>query len=577
MSDNSSEGSLFNTLSSCKRFLLTSAFFSFFINILMLAPPLYMLQVYDRVITSQSFDTLLMLTLLLVFLFFVMYGLEVVRSRLLVRLGNRFDKLISPDVFEAMFYQGIHRPWKSSAQPLNDLSNLRQFLSGNGLFAFFDAPWTPVYIAILFCFDAWLGVFSLCAGLILLGLAVANELSTRNLLADASNKQVGSQKLANSNLRNSEVLYAMGMMPGIKKRWSVHHHEFLANQSLASDRAGVLSNVSKVTRLLAQSLILGLGALLVLKGDLTPGMMIAGSILMGRALSPIDQAIAAWKHLITARTAYSRLKSLFEATPVSSSRMSLPPPKGEVRVENVVASPPGTSSVALKGFNFQVSAGEHVGIIGSSGSGKSSLARVLLGIWPTQDGTVRLDDADIRQWNRDELGPYIGYLPQNIELFDGTIGENIARFGEVDSQKVVAAAKMAGVHDMILHQPDGYDTNLESSAGALSGGQRQRIGLARALYGDPVLVILDEPNASLDDAGEKALISALQDLKSRGTTLFIISHRESILKTADKLLLIHDGKPRLYGSKEDVVRQVMAGQQRMSESEKLSNTKGRAL
>ncbi|KAA0018558.1 type I secretion system permease/ATPase [Salinicola corii] len=550
-------------LKACRRLFLSAALFSLFINLLMLVPPLYMLQVYDRVITSRSVDTLFMLTLIVVFLFFVMGGLEMVRSRLLVRLGNRLDTQVSQRLFEAMFDNGLRQPGRASAQPLNDLANLRQFLSGNGLFAFFDAPWTPIYIGVLFLFDVWFGVFALGAGILLFLLAIANEWATRGLLATAGEEQIRAQTLAIANLRNAEVLHAMGMMPGIRRRWAERHQRFLIQQSQASDRAGTLTNLSKVFRLLAQSLILGLGALLVLEGDLTPGMMIAGSILMGRALAPIDQVIGAWKQFVAARGAYGRLQTLLRAVPENTERMSLPAPRGEVRLEQIVAAPPGGKLATLRGLNFQVASGEHVGVIGPSGSGKSTLARVLLGIWPAQSGTVRLDGANIVQWARDQLGPYVGYLPQDIELFDGTISENIARFGEVDAERVVEAARRAGVHEMILCQPDGYDTMLSSTQGVLSGGQRQRIGLARALYGDPVLVVLDEPNANLDDAGERALGEALARLKALGTTLFVISHRERVLKSVDTLLVLQEGQPRLYGPKAEVVAQLNGGQRHL--------------
>ncbi len=542
-------------LSACKGSFVSVGFFSMFVNLLMLVPPMYMLQVYDRVLTTQSLDTLIMLTLVVVFLFMVMGGLELVRSRMLVRIGNRLDTTINQRLYSAMFKRSIVSPGSQSAQPLNDLTSLRQFLTGNGLFAFFDAPWVPIYLGILFVFHPWLGVFATCAGIILFALAVANEKSTKKLLSEANNEQIQAQNLANSNLRNSEVLHAMGMLPGIMGRWSKRHHEFLAKQSQASDRAGALTNTSKVMRLLFQSLILGLGALLVLKGEMTPGMMIAGSILMGRALAPIDQMIGGWKGFVSARGAYGRLNELLTQIPDEQRRMSLPSPQGIVDIENVAAAPPGTRMATIRGINFSVAKGEHVGIIGPSAAGKSTLARVLLGIWPTQIGDVRLDGGEINQYNRDEIGPYLGYLPQDIELFDGSISENIARFGEVDPQKVVSAAKKAGVHEMVLELSDGYDTVIASNSGALSGGQRQRLGLARALYGNPVLVVLDEPNANLDEAGERALGQAIAQLKAEGTTLFVISHRTSVLKNMDKLLVMKEGQVSMFGPRDEVLAQ----------------------
>ncbi|SHE36967.1 ATP-binding cassette, subfamily C, EexD [Modicisalibacter ilicicola DSM 19980] len=542
-------------LKACKGSFMTVGFFSMFINLLMLVPPLYMLQVYDRVITTRSEETLFMLTLVAVFLLIVMGGLELVRSRILIRVGNRLDTTINRRLYTAMFRRSVLVQGQQSAQPLSDLTNLRQFLTGNGLFAFFDAPWVPVYLAVLFLFHPWLGLFATAAGVILLALAVANEKATKTLLAEANSEQIQAQDLANSNLRNSEVLHAMGMLPGIMGRWAGRHHEFLAKQSQASDRASALTNASKVLRILFQSLILGLGAFLVLQGSMTPGMMIAGSILMGRALAPIDQMIGSWKGFVGSRSAYHRLNELLEQIPQDDRRMSLPAPRGDVAIESVAAAPPGVRMATLRGVNFNVSRGEHVGIIGPSAAGKTTLARVLLGVWPPQVGTVRLDGADITQWNRDELGPHIGYLPQDIELFDGTISENIARFGEVDAQKVVEAARKAGVHEMILQLPNGYDTHIRASSGALSGGQRQRVGLARALYGNPVLVVLDEPNSNLDDRGERALAAALRTLKAEGVTLFVISHRTSILKSMDNLLVLKDGQVSLYGPRDQVLAQ----------------------
>ncbi|MGY4877696.1 type I secretion system permease/ATPase [Vreelandella aquamarina] len=542
-------------LKACKGSFVSVGFFSMFVNMLMLVPPMYMLQVYDRVLTTQSVDTLLMLTLVVVFFFAVMGGLELVRSRMLVRVGNRLDTTINERLYGAMFRRSLMVQGTQSAQPLSDLTNLRQFLTGNGLFAFFDAPWVPIYLGVLFLFHPWLGVFATCAGIILLALAIANEKSTKKLLAEASSEQIQAQNLANSNLRNAEVLHAMGMLPGIMGRWSKRHHEYLSKQSQASDRAGVLTNASKVLRLLFQSMILGLGAFLVLQGDMTPGMMIAGSIIMGRALAPIDQMIGGWKGFVNARGAYERLNELLTQIPAEEKRMSLPSPRGDVSLEGVAAAPPGVRMATIRGVNFSADSGEHIGIIGPSAAGKSTLARVLLGIWPSQVGDVRLDGGVITQYNRDEVGPYIGYLPQDIELFDGTVSENIARFGDVDAHKVVEAARKAGVHEMILELPNGYDTVISSNSGALSGGQRQRVGLARAVYGNPVLVVLDEPNANLDDAGERALAQAIQQLKEEGTTLFVISHRTSILKNMDKLLVMKEGQVSMFGPRDEVLAQ----------------------
>lgn len=542
-------------LRACRGSFVSVGFFSMFVNILMLVPPMYMLQVYDRVLTTQSEETLLMLTLVVVFLFMVMGGLELVRSRMLVRVGNRLDTNVNSRLYSAMFRRSVVTQGQQSAQPLSDLTNLRQFLTGNALFAFFDAPWVPVYLGVLFLFHPWLGIFATFAGIVLFTLAIANEKATKGLLAEANSEHIKAQDLANSNLRNAEVLHAMGMLPGIMGRWAEKHHHFLAKQSQASDRAGALTNTSKVLRLLFQSMILGLGAYLVLQAEMTAGMMIAGSIIMGRALAPIDQMIGGWKGFVGARGAYGRLNELLTQIPDEQRRMSLPAPRGDLAVETVAAAPPGVRMATIRGINFSVPAGEHIGIIGPSAAGKSTLARVLLGIWPSQVGSVRLDGAEVTQYNRDELGPYIGYLPQDIELFDGTISENIARFGEVDADMVVKAAKKAGVHGMILELPNGYDTYISSTSGALSGGQRQRVGLARALYGDPVFIVLDEPNSNLDDAGERALSHTIAQLKQEGATLFVISHRTSVLKNMDKLLVMKEGQVSAFGPRDEVLAQ----------------------
>ncbi|MDX1466504.1 MAG: type I secretion system permease/ATPase [Halomonas sp.] len=547
-----------HALSTCRGAFASVGFFSLFVNLLMLVPAIYMLQVYDRVLSTRSTETLLMLTLVVVFLFTVMGLLELVRSRMLVRIGNRLDLLLNERIYRSMFRRSLLSEGSPSSQPIDDLSTLRQFLAGNGLLAFFDAPWVPVYLGVLFLFHPWLGIFATTAALVLLVLALVGEKVTKPLLSAAQHEHIKARELAASNLRNAEVSHAMGMLPGIMGRWSRRHHHFLAEQARANDRGEALGSASRTLRLLAQSLILGLGAWLVLRAEITPGMLIAGAIIMGRALAPIDRLIGTWKGFVSARGAYGRLDELLTKIPAEEQGMSLPPPKGEVRVEGVAAAPPGGRVPTLRGIQLAVRAGEHVGIVGPSAAGKSTLARVLLGIWPPLTGTARLDGADITRWNREEVGPYIGYLPQDIELFEGTIAENIARFGEVDADKVVAAARKAGVHEMVLAMPGGYDTPIGAGGGGLSGGQRQRIALARALYGDPVLVVLDEPNASLDDSGEHALRAAMVALKREGVTLFVISHRVSVLKGMDTLLVMREGQVHMVGPRDEVLAQLAA-------------------
>lgn len=550
-------------LLSVKKAFLTVGFFSLFINLLMLVPALYMLQLYDRVLTSRSLETLYMLTLIVVILFVTMGVLEFIRSRILIRVGNYLDTYLNKNLFSSMFRRSINEPGHNTPQPINDMTGLRQFVTGNGLFAFFDAPWLPIYIIILFMFHVYFGVFAIVAGLILFALALVTEATTKKVLAEANTENIQSVNYASSCLSNSEVVAAMGMESNLRGKWFEKHLSFLSKQSDASDRASVLSNLSKTLRLMFQSLILGLGGYLAVMNEITPGMMIAGSIILGRALAPLDLMIGSWKGFGAARSSYGRLNKLFEDYPADLTPMALPAPVGHLQAESLVVAPPGARAPVIRGASFTVEAGEMVAVVGPSGAGKSTLVRALLGVWPLMAGKVRLDGADIHAWDKNALGPYIGYLPQDIELFNGTVSENIARFGELDPVKVVEAAKLAGIHEMILRLPQGYDTPL-IGVGSLSGGQRQRVGLARAVYGDPKLIILDEPNSNLDDAGEKALASALELLKSRGVSVLLVSHRKQILKLVDKILLLDQGVMKAYGPRDDVLTALQNGQLSLS-------------
>jgi ATP-binding cassette subfamily C protein EexD len=543
-------------LRACRGSFLFAGFFSLFINLMMLAPALYMLQVYDRVLTSRSESTLLLLTLLLVMVVAVMGGLELVRSRILVRVGARLDVLLNERLFRAVFERRLRGGGEATAQPLTDLGNLRQFLTGNGLFAFFDAPWMPVYIAVLFIMHPYFGWLTVGGAMLLMTLAAVNERVTQKPLRMANHMAVSAGGFVSSNLRNAEALEAMGMLGPVQQRWLKKHRAVLSLQAVASDRAGLLTATSKMLRLLLQSLVLGLGAYLAIEQVTTPGVMIAAMILAGRALAPIDMLIATWRGFVSARTSYRRLQELLRGVPERARAMSLPAPRGDLCVEHAVAVPPGAAVPVLKGVSFAVRPGESVGIIGPSAAGKSTLARVVLGVWPAQAGKVRIDGADVGQWNRDELGPYVGYLPQDIELLDGTVGENIARFGSVDPEKVVQAARQAGVHEMVLRLPHGYDTVIGEGGAVLSGGQRQRIALARALYGEPVLLVLDEPNSNLDNQGDAALVSAIAQLKAAGRTLLIITHRSNVLGSVDKILVLAEGQVQLFGPRDQVMAQL---------------------
>ncbi len=527
--------------------------FSFVINLLQLTAPLYMLQVYDRVLASQNETTLLMLTLLVVALFLLMAVIELVRSRVLVRVGTVMEAKINQRVFDAAFEATLRRGGGNARQALTDLTQLRQFMTGNGPFAFFDAPWFPIYLFVCFVLHPWIGWFSVVSALILIVLTISTEWATQKPLAEANKLANQATNFAHNQLGNAEVVEAMGMLPALRQRWMGMHAKHLVFQALASDRAGLISAITKFVRITSQSLVLGLGAWLVLENQITPGAMIVGSILMGRALAPIDQLIANWRGFVQARLAYERLGELLKAFPARPPRLSLPAPQGHVVVENAVAIPPGAQVPVLKGVSLEIPPGMAVGIIGPSGSGKSTLARLLVGVWAPVAGKVRLDGADVSQWDKAELGPYVGYLPQDIELFDGTIAENIARFGPIEADKVVEAARRAGVHDLILRLPQGYDTPIGPGGMVLSGGQRQRVALARALYGDARFLVLDEPNSNLDDLGEQLLVRTLAQAKAEGRTIVVITHRTSVLAVVDRLLVMRDGIIHAYGPRDEVL------------------------
>ncbi|XLZ69834.1 type I secretion system permease/ATPase [Massilia sp. SR12] len=551
-----------------KRTFYTVGVFSAIINLLALVPSLYMLQVYDRVLASRNEITLLMLTLMMLGGFAFMGGLELIRSYVLIRVGAKFDMEMNKRVYTAAFEANLKSAGGNAGQALIDLTNLRQFLTGNALFAFFDAPWFPIYLIVIFVFEPTLGLFSLVGTVVLVALAFINEKVTHKPLAEANNMAIVANNLATNNLRNAEVIESMGMLPNLMGRWFKLHSKFLHLQAEVSEKAGLIGSITKFFQMSLQSLVLGFGALLVLENKISPGMMIAASILVGRALAPVQQLIAVWKSWASTRSAYERLNKLLEDNPAREAGMELPKPQGNLSVEGVTAAPPRVTTPILKGVSFNIQSGDVLGVIGPSGSGKSTLARLLVGVWPALMGKVRLDSADIYQWNKAELGPHIGYLPQDIELFGGTISENIARFGEVDPEKVVEAAMRAGVHDMILHFPKGYDTPLGDGGAGLSGGQKQRLGLARAMYGDPSMLVLDEPNSNLDDVGEMALVKAIQDLRSRGKTIVLITHRTSVIGATNKLLLLRDGAVSAFGPTKDVLQAIQEQNQKAAEAQR---------
>lgn len=553
MTDHLQRPELARALLSFRRAFITVGAFSLFTNLLMLTPSIYMLQLYDRALGSRNETTLMMLTLIAVGLLALMSLLEWIRAMVLVRIGARLDLDINSRVFDATFERNLRHAGQNPAQALHDLASMRQTLTGAGVVALADAPWMPIYVLVIFMLHAHLGVFALIGVLLLVTLAIINERVSAAPLAEAQKLGIAANAQANSHLRNAEVIEAMGMLPAIRGRWFSLHQKFLVQQALASDRAGMLNAMTRFARISLQSLALGYGAWLTIAGEMTAGMMIAGSILVGRALAPVEALIGNWKQLVSARAAYQRLSELLRVFPARVVGMPLPRPLGDVLVENAATAAPGSKLLILRNVNFKLKAGEVVAIIGPSASGKSTLARLLVGIWPALAGSVRLDGSEIFKWNKDELGPYLGYLPQDIELFDGSVAENIARFGKVDADQVLAAAQAAGVHELILLLPNGYDTPLGDAGSALSGGQKQRIALARALYGDPALIVLDEPNSNLDDLGEAALAETIRRLKAKKRTVVIVTHRMTTLAVADSILVMNEGTVKVHGPRDQVL------------------------
>ena len=553
----SHENNLQVALKACKGSFISVGFFSLFVNALMLVPTFYMIQVSGRVVPSSSTSTLIMLTLIMTVLMLTLGSLEWVRSRILVRISNRLDVMLSRDVYQASFRKALSSGgMDASAQSLNDLTALRQYLTGNGLFAFFDAPWLPIYTAVMFMFHPWFGWMTVACAVVLVILAFLNHRYTGKSLTEANRQSITANLQTTKNFRNAEVIESMGMLDTLMARWGMRQRRVLVLQSDASDKGGIITSISKTFRNWSQSFMLALGAYLVITHQVSPGLMMAGSLLLGRALSPIDLMIGSWKGFVAARLQYSRLNETLEKLHTEPDRMALPDPEGHVQVENLVVTPPGGKTPVIRNISFVAPAGTIVGIVGPSAAGKSTLVRALLGIWPAQHGTVRLDGADISAWDKQKLGPHLGYLPQDIELFEGSISDNIARFTKVDPEKVVLAARTAGVHEMILQLPDGYDTVIGSEGVNLSGGQRQRIGLARAIYCSPRLIVLDEPNSNLDEVGERALSVALQLIKESGATVFIVSHRPNILSRLDRVMVMNAGTITLYGARDQVIAEL---------------------
>lgn len=563
---------LTSTLWSFRREFVMVGAFSMVANVLMLAPTLYMLQVYDRVLASQSELTLVVMSLLTLFLFAVMAFAEWMRSSLLVRTGVRLDEQLSTQVFNASFEAHLSQSGAAPSRAFGDLIQIRQFLTGNGIFAFFDAPWTPIYMAVLFFLHPWLGVLGVVFALIQAALAWFGHRHTLAPSEAAAKASAEAGNFLQSKLRNAEVLESMGMIRNLQTRWAERHQTSLTRSGEAQQLTHRITAISKFIRYTQQSLALGAGALLVIDGQLSPGGMIAANVLMTRALAPIDMIVGSWRQFIGMRSAFARLEQLLVDFPPRDPAFKRVSPTGAITLNQVVATAPGRATPILQNIKLNVPAGTVTAVLGPSGSGKSTLARVMVGIWPEVSGQVLLDNLPIEGWNRIELGPHIGYLPQDVELMEGSIADNIARFGKVDPPQVIAAAQSAGLHEMILRFPKGYDTPIGEAGNLLSGGQRQRIGLARAIYGHPKLVVLDEPNANLDDAGEAALFKTVQELKTKGTTVFLITHRPGAVAVADRILLLRDGLVQADGPRDAVVAALQAAHQQAAQAAQAAQT-----
>lgn len=542
------------------KYFFFAGFFSLFINTLALTFPIYMLAIYDRVLTSHSLPTLITITIGAISALLVLGLLDFLRSRLLVRAGVDMDKTLSRPVLSQMLKASCRIKKSSYNEGLKDLNTLRNYFAGNAIFGFFDAPWTPIYLLVIYLMHPILGLFAISAAILLFLLGILQELLTRRRSGTAS--IIGSQErdFINTSMRNAEVINAMGMLDGIQSHWKTLNNEVMILQTEANRFAGALSAVSKSFRPATQVLIYGLGAYLVLQNQSTAGVIIAASIIMRQALNPVEQIMNTWRQTIDTRGAYKRLDELIKSADVEE-KMELPPPAGQLSLEGVSLGI--GEKIILSNINFSLQPGEQLGLIGPSGSGKTTLCRLILGIWPAMAGTVRLDDADVFKWDKNHLGAYVGYLPQEIEFFSGTISENIARMGEVDPEKVISTAQIAGIHEMILKLPNGYDTQIGGYGGIrLSGGQRQRVALARALYGEPKLVVLDEPNSNLDDAGEQALLKTLTRLTELKVTTIIVTHKPSLLNTVDKVLILKDGQISDFGPRDDVFNRLRGIQQK---------------
>jgi ATP-binding cassette subfamily C protein len=549
---------LAGALGSCKGALAGVALFSAMSNVLMLTGAMFMLQVYDRVLPSRSVPTLVGISILASLLFIGQAVIDVVRSRIMTRIGGEIDEAVGGRVFSAITRLPLVAGQQGDGlQPQRDLDSIRTFLSSAGPTALFDLPWLPFYLAIIWSFHPTLGMTAICGTIVLVTLTAATEAFTRKPMGSAVLSSVRRNSLAEASRRNAEVLAAMGMGRRLHDHWRYASRQYLAQQQRVSDIAGGFGSVARVLRLMLQSAMLGMGAWLVIHGEATAGIIIAGSILAGRALAPVDLAIAHWRNFVGARQSWRRLSQLLARLPQDAQPMALPAPRSNLTVERVTLGAPGAQRIIVQGIEFRLEAGSVLGIIGPSGSGKSSLVRGLVGAWRPLAGRIKLDGAALDQWSSERLGRYVGYLPQDVELFAGTVAANIARFDpEPDANAIVAAARSAGIHELIVSLVNGYETQIGEGGAALSAGQRQRVALARALYGDPFLVVLDEPNSNLDIEGDIALGAAILGVKARGGIVVMVAHRQNILTAADFVLSMKDGQMNMFGPRERVLPQI---------------------
>jgi ATP-binding cassette subfamily C exporter for protease/lipase len=537
--------------------------FSLMISFLALSPTVYMLEVYDRVVNSRSDVTLLMVTLMVVLAYAVMELLEKVRGALMRASGVRLDATLSKRVYDAMFIGYLKRQVGANMQVLSDLKVVREFLANPALMAVMEAPVALLALALIFAISPVFGWSAVVGALVQVGINWMNERASRKPLMEANRAAMNAQQFADASLRNAHVMESMGMLDAVHVQWQKRQKEFIALQAQASEGAGFWSVMSKLLQHVMSSLLLGLGAWLLLSNSLNGGasMMIIGSVLGGRVLAPLSQLVAQWNAVVNVRSAWERLEGLLAQVPPKPEAMSLPAPKGYLTVEGLIAGAPGQQVPIVRGVQFGLAKGEVLAVVGPSASGKTTLARLLVGLWPAMSGKVRLDGADVFTWDKSELGPYLGYLPQGVELLEGSLAENIARFGDVDMAQVEAAARLVGLHELIMSMPQGYNSPIGRDGAMLSGGQRQRVGLARALYGKPVFVVLDEPNSSLDEAGDLALANAIAALKQLGTTFVVMTHRTSVLGVADKMLIMRDGAQQAFGPRDEVLAALQKARQ----------------